>query len=114
MLDPCTKIVVQHFITDKLIHVMKDIPDDEIESNKENMFREDRDAESDQANINGSDSDYADESVMDVVIDVVVVGGEDKHKARAVCDNYICMLLMLLHDHSTGFIHIHFIRSCYL
>lgn len=48
------------------------------------MFREDRDAEFDQANINGSDSDYADESVMDMVIDVVVVGGEDKHKARAI------------------------------
>jgi len=83
MLDHCTKIVVQHFITDKLIHVIRDIPDDEIESNKENMFRDDRDAESDQANINGSDSDYADESVMDVVLDAAVVGGEDKHKARA-------------------------------
>lgn len=55
--------MAQHFTTDEVIHFVMDIPGDGVESSKENMFREEGDAEVDPANVNGGDSDYPEESV---------------------------------------------------
>ena len=58
--DLCIKMAVTHFTTDEVVHRTMDILHDGVESNKQNMLREEGDAEvdSDDENGTGSDSDY--------------------------------------------------------
>lgn len=53
-------MAVAHFTTDEVVHRTMDILHDGVESNKQNMLREEGDAEvdSDDENGTGSDSDY--------------------------------------------------------
>ena len=93
-------MAVTHFTTDEVVHRTMDILHDGVESNKQNMLREEGDAEvdSDDENGTGSDSDYLEKVlkkqmnpedwvaggvVLEKCFDVVVVveGYEgDKHK----------------------------------
>ena len=44
--------------TVEMVHFVMDVPGNGVESNNENMFREEGDAESDPADVSGSDSNY--------------------------------------------------------
>ena len=51
---------------DEVIRFIMDILGDGVESNNENMFREEGNEQFDPANVSGSDSDYLEENVVEV------------------------------------------------
>lgn len=52
------RMAARCFSTDEVVHVIKDIPGDGDESNKENTIREEGDSEVHPDNNGGSESDY--------------------------------------------------------
>ena len=52
--------------TDEVIRFIMDILGDGVESNNENMFREEGNEEFDPANVSGNNSDYLEENVVEV------------------------------------------------
>ena len=58
MSDRYTKMAAWRRTTAEMVHFVMDILGNGVESNNENMFREERDAESDPADVSGSDSHH--------------------------------------------------------
>ena len=58
MLNTMPRMAARCFSTDEVVHVIKDIPGDGDESNKENTIREEGDSEVHPDNNGGSESDY--------------------------------------------------------
>ena len=58
MSDRYTKMVAWRLTTVEMVHFIMDTPGNGAESKTKNLFREEGDAESDPANVSGSDTDY--------------------------------------------------------
>ena len=66
MSDLRSKMVAQCFTTDEVICFSMNIPGNVVESNEENVFREEGGAKVDPADVSGSDSDCPEENVEEV------------------------------------------------
>ena len=79
MLDFCVKKAAWCFTTDNMIHFIKDFLGGGVES-QEDVFRVERDADFDPADVSGSDSDYPEENVE-------VVNELSAYRGRGCCFN---------------------------
>ena len=64
MSDRYTKMVAWRLTTVEMVHFIMDTPGNGAESKTKNLFREEGDAESDPANVSGSDNDYIRKKVL--------------------------------------------------